>query len=126
MLIDIMAVLEAKLPEVFCPTALTYGPLAGRTSTMMLELRGTFTQFTIIETGFDCWLEIRESGVTTEPVGFEDTDWPATLLMTNRGCWFVGKKIIPVNPRVVVPNVDPVNVSDRASRRILPSPALSA
>ena len=62
---DTVAVLDANVPVVFKPTALTDEPFAGITVTVIGVFNGRFKQFTTIGIGFACWPEMMASGETS-------------------------------------------------------------
>ena len=80
---DTVAVLDAKVPVVLWPTALTDKPFAGFTVTVISVFNGRFAQFTTMGIGFACWPEMMASGETSWPLGVAETEAPATLAMNN-------------------------------------------
>ena len=83
MTIGMVAVLAAKVPVVFEPVALTGGPLAGATLTVIGVLSGRFTQLTTTGTGLFCWAATTASGVPNWPVGGAETGTPPTAVTVN-------------------------------------------
>ena len=87
MLIETVAVLEASVPELLSPVALTAGPFAGFTETVICVFKGMFEHRTRTGMGLFCCAESTASGVDNAPVGEAETGTPPTLVTTNCGNW---------------------------------------
>ena len=79
MFISTVAVLDASVPVLLLPTALTGEPFAGFTVTVMSVFNGMFEQCTTMGIGLACWAAMIESGLASTPLGDKLTDMPATL-----------------------------------------------
>src|ERR1035438_7577427 len=84
-LIEIVALLDASVPVLLWPTALTEEPVMGLIVTVMAVPRGRFTQFTTTGIGLDCCAEMTASGVDNWPVSDAETGTPPTLVTFNCG-----------------------------------------
>jgi len=78
---EMVAVLEAKVPTVLFPMALTREPVAGLTVTVIGVFKGRFEQLITIGIGLACWPEMMASGVSNCPLGLGDTEMPPMLTM---------------------------------------------
>ena len=85
MLSETVAVLEASVPVLLNPVALTAGAFAGFTLTVICVFSGRFEQRTTMEIGLFCCAERTASGVDNAPVGDAETGTPPTLVMVNCG-----------------------------------------
>jgi len=83
MFIKIVAVLDANVPELFRPVALTAAPLAGLTCTVICVSSGMFEQCTTMGIGLFCCAERTASGVDNTPLGDAATGTPPTLAIVN-------------------------------------------
>lgn len=81
--IEIVAVLDDSVPELLSPVALTAGPFAGFTLTVICVFSGMFVQCTTIGIGLFCCAESKASGVDSWPVGEAETPTPPTLVIVN-------------------------------------------
>jgi len=84
---EIVAVLEASVPVLLEPTALTAEPVMGLMVTVMAVPKGRFEQFTTTGIGLVCCAEMTASGVDKTPVGDEETGTPPTLVTVSCGNW---------------------------------------
>ena len=82
---EIVAVLDASVPVLLEPTALTAEPVMGLIVTVMAVPKGKFEQFTTTGIGLDCCAEMTASGVDKTPVGDAETGTPPTLVTVNCG-----------------------------------------
>ena len=80
---ETVAVLEASVPVLLLPVALTAGPFAGLTLTVICVFNGMFEQCTTMEIGLFCCAERTASGVDNAPVGDAETGTPPTLVTVN-------------------------------------------
>src|SRR5687767_4253475 len=87
MLMFTVAVLEEAVPELLSAVALTAGPFAGFTVTVICEFNGTFEQRTRMGIGLFCCAERTASGVDSWPVGEAETGTPPTLVTVNCAPW---------------------------------------
>ena len=87
MLIEIVAMLDASVPVLLEPTALTAEPVMGLMVTVMADPKGRFAQFTTTGIGLVCCAEMTASGVDKTPVGDAETGTPPTLVTINCGNW---------------------------------------
>ena len=83
MVSETVAVLEASVPVLLSPVALTAGPLAGFTLTVIWVFSGRFEQCTTMGMGLFCCAERTASGVDNAPVGEAETGTPPTLVTVN-------------------------------------------
>ena len=80
---EIVAVLDASVPVLLLPVALTTEPFAGFTLTVICVFNGMFEQRTTMEIGLICCAERTASGAVIVPVGDAETGTPPTLAMAN-------------------------------------------
>ena len=85
MVSEIVAVLDASVPVLLSPVALTADPFAGFTLTVIWVFNGMFEQCTTMGTGLFCCAERTASGVDNAPVGDAETGTPPTLVTFNSG-----------------------------------------
>lgn len=85
MLIEIVALLDASVPVLLAPTALTGEPVMGLMLTVMAVPNGRFEQFTTTGIGLVCCAEMTASGVDKTPVGDAETGNPPMLVTVNCG-----------------------------------------
>lgn len=83
MLMEIVAVLDASVPVLLSPVALTVAPFAGLTLTVICVFNGMFEQCTTMGMGLFCCAERTASGVDSWPVGDAETGTPPTLVTVN-------------------------------------------
>jgi hypothetical protein len=100
MVIEIVAVLDASVPVLLLPTALTEEPVIGLIVTVMAVPRGKFEQFTTTGIGLDCCAETTASGVDNTPVGDAETGTPPTLVTVSCANWPADGIIIGWKPEV--------------------------
>ena len=82
---EMVAVLDISVPELFNPVALTAAPLAGFTLTVTCVFNGRLAQFTTTGIGLFCCAERTASGVDNTPVGDAETATPPTVETVNWG-----------------------------------------
>ena len=78
MVIETVAVLEAGVPVLLRPVALTAGAFAGFRLTVIWVFSGRFEQCTTMGMGLFCCAERTASGVDNMPVGDAETGTPPT------------------------------------------------
>src|ERR1035437_2494624 len=83
MFIEMVAVLDASVPVLLRPVALTAGPFAGFTLTVICVFSGMFEQCTTMGMGLFCCAERTGSGVDNMSVGEAETGTPPTLVTVN-------------------------------------------
>ena len=93
-----VAVLDAGVPTLFNPVALTAAPFAGFTVTVMVVCNGRFAHCTTTGIGLFCCAESNASGVDNWPLGEAETGTPP-MLCTLRLILVVGCTTIGLNPR---------------------------
>src|ERR1017187_132087 len=104
-LMEIVAVLDASVPVLLEPTALTAEPVMGLMVTVMTDPKGRFAQFTTTGIGLDCCAEMTASGVDKTPVGDTETGTPPTLETVNCGNWPADGMMMVWNPEVNCPPI---------------------
>ena len=87
MVSETVAVLEAGVPVMLRPVALTAGAFAGFTLTVIWVFSGRFEQCTTMGMGLFCCAERTASGVDNAPVGDAETGTPPTLVTVNCAPW---------------------------------------
>ena len=97
-LIKTVAVLDASVPVLLLPVALTTEPFAGLTLTVICVFNGMFEQCTTMEIGLFCCAERTASGVTSCPLGDAETGTPPTLVTVNCAPCPGAGRIIGWNP----------------------------
>ena len=83
MTMEMVAVLDASVPVLFRPVALTAGPFAGFTVTVMGVFNGMFEQCTTIGIGFACCAGMMTAGLAGELDGLAGMEVPAMLAIDN-------------------------------------------
>src|SRR5690349_8155924 len=109
MVIETVAVLDAVVPVLFEPVALTAGPLTGLTLTVICVFRGRFEQCTTMGIGLLCCAESMASGVERTPLGEAETGTPPTLVTVNCGNWPAVGIMMGWKPELNWPLILPLN-----------------
>jgi hypothetical protein len=86
MFTGMVAVLDAWVPALFNPTAVTVAPTVGFTWTVMEVLSGMLEHWTTTGMGFVCWPGMMTAGFNKVPVEFAGTAIPAMLEIANCVC----------------------------------------
>ena len=107
---ETVAVLDDCVPVLLSPVALTAGPLAGFTLTVIWVFNGRFKQFTTTGMGLFCCAERTASGVDNAPVGAAETGTPPTLVTVNCGNCPVDGMMINCEPCVKTAWIEPLKL----------------